>query len=228
MKPLERIIGIYYRPGEVFQYLSERPDWVVPFMLVLITSLLIVSFTLPTIILPEQTELARERLEEAGLSDDQIEARVEAMTGKTGFIIGIVGVTFIFLFLLFGRAGIFLGIFSVVGEKSSYKQSLSIVSYAMMVHIIDSIIKGFLMYVKQTSQVYTSLALFMPGGDPQSKPFQLLGKFDLFTLWELSLLAIGFSVIYKISLKKTSGIVFGLWTLWVLLSVLLGGTLQFG
>ena len=221
-----RIMGMFHRPGEVYKILSEKPDWLAPFILVMIVSLIFVSITLPTIILPEQAEMARERLQERGMSDEQIDESIGAMTGTTGLIFGIVGTIFVMLILLFGRAGIFLGIFSLFGEKSTYRHSLAVVSYAMLIHVVDAVIKGFLMIAKQTSHVYTSLALLMPGGDPLSKPVQFLNRFDLFTLWELSLLSIGFAVMNKIPFKKSAGTVYGLWIFWVVLSVSIGGFFQ--
>jgi hypothetical protein len=229
MKLFDRIFGIFYRPGEVYQNLSEKPDWIVPFILVMIVSLIFVSITYPRFMLPDQVEIARDRLQDAGLSEEQIEARIEAMTGTAGKVSGPLVAIFAMCFLLFGRAGIFLGIFSLIGGKSSYKNSLAVVSYAMLIHVLDAIVKGILMFIKQSSFVYTSLALLMPGGNPlTSKPFQLLARFDIFTIWELSLLSIGFAIMNKLSIKKSAGIIFGIWIIWIVLSVLLGGAFQFG
>ncbi|MCH7760094.1 YIP1 family protein [candidate division TA06 bacterium] len=221
----QRMTGIFHRPGVIYQNLSEKPDWVVPFVLVLVSSLIFVSITLPTIILPEQSETVLENLPE-GMSQEQKDQIVERMTGAQGMIFGLLGTLFVFLFLLFGRAGIFLGIFSLLGGKSTYRHSMAVVSYAMLIHIVDAIVKAPLMFAKKTAQVYTSLALLLPGADPLSKLFQILNRFDLFTLWELSLLSIGFAVMNKIPLKKSAGTVYGLWISWVLLSVFIGGFFQ--
>jgi hypothetical protein len=228
MKLFDRIFGIFHRPGEVYQNLSDKPDWIAPFIIVLLVFLIFVSLTLPTIILPEQSKTVLENLPEE-MPEERKEEIVERMTGTQGMIFGIIGTVFSALFLLFARAGIFLGIFSLFGGKSTYKHSLAIVSYAMLIHVPDSIVKGILMFIKQTPRVYTSLALLMPGADPlTSKPFQLLGRFDIFTIWELSLLSIGFAIMNKLPVKKSAGIIFGIWIIWIVLSVLLGGAFQFG
>lgn len=224
---LKRMIGVFYRPGEVFKHLSEKPDWVVPFILVAIVTLVFVSITLPTIILPEQSETILERLPEE-MSQEQKDEIIARATGTQGMILGLLGTLFTILFLLFGRSGIFLALFSLFGGKSTYKHALSVTSYAMLIHIIDILIKTPMMFAKRTARVYTSLALLIPEGDPFSKAFQFLARFDLFTLWELSLLSIGFSILYKSSLKKSAGVVFGLWILWVVVSVLISGAFRFG
>ena len=197
----------------------------VPFVLVLVVSLLFVAITLPTIILPEQSKTVLERLPEE-MDQGQKDQIMEKMTGTQGMLMGIFGTLFVMLFLVFARSGIFFGIFTLFGGKSTYKHSLAVVSYAMLIGILAVLLKAPMMFAKKTALVYTSLALFMPGADPQTKLHQFLNRFDLFTLWELSLLSIGFAVMNKIPPKKSASVVFGLWIIWVVVSVSLGGVFQ--
>jgi hypothetical protein len=88
------------------------------------------------------------------------------------------------------------------------------------------IIKLPLMLVKKNLHVQTSLAAAMPSGTDESVPFKILAHFDIFTIWQIALISIGFSAVYKFNVKKSASMVIGFWALWVIISM--GFTALFG
>ncbi|MFQ6092760.1 MAG: hypothetical protein ACE5OR_08780, partial [bacterium] len=34
MSPFQRVMGIYFSPGKTFQYLRQRPTWLLPFIII--------------------------------------------------------------------------------------------------------------------------------------------------------------------------------------------------
>jgi hypothetical protein len=75
--------------------------------------------------------------------------------------------------------------------------------------------------------VQTSLAAILSEANPTSLPFLILSRFDIFEIWQIAVVSIGISIIYRFNIKKSAGLVIGLWTLWsiiwVALNNLLGG-----
>jgi hypothetical protein len=52
--------------------------------------------------------------------------------------------------------------------------------------------------------------------------YKLFARFGIFIIWEIVLLIIGFSVIYKFSKGKSASAVIALWLIWIVVSILLG------
>ena len=50
---VQRIFGVFFSPGETFAQVDRKPDWLVPLILLTISTFTFVYFTLP-INLPEQ------------------------------------------------------------------------------------------------------------------------------------------------------------------------------
>jgi len=84
------------------------------------------------------------------------------------------------------------------------------------------------MFMKGSTRVFTSLALVVPNMDMESPFFKVLSRIDIFMIWQLSLIALGCSIMYGVSRKKSFGIVFGLWILWLLLVLVVGFILPKG
>jgi hypothetical protein len=96
---------------------------------------------------------------------------------------------------------------------------------------VGFILNRILVMIKGTNQgVTTSLSALLPApimGESPSLLYRLLGKFDLFRIWELVLWIIGFAVIFKFANKKSTSMVIIVWVIWTAISLglsqLLGG-----
>jgi hypothetical protein len=223
----EKLAGIFISPRETFEALDRKPTWLVPFIIV---AAAVLVMTVLTRDIGMQDMLAR--FEASDMPQEQIDRIVEQSQGPGRYIqMAVVPVFMVVAWCFFAGVLLFTGN-TILGGKSTFKKLLSMVSWSSLIGLLSAAIHTALIITKGTSQgVTTSLALLLADPEPGAKPsflFRLLSKFDFFTIWEMVLWAIGTSVLYRFSMKKSAGMVAVLWVLWVIISVSLGGLFQFG
>jgi hypothetical protein len=160
------------------------------------------------------------------LSEEQ---KDQALAGQVKFWsnfsygVGIVAVplsTLIFALIYFGAFNLFRG----AGLR--FGQAFAITTHAFLPTAISSILALIILPLKTYGDVdpenvvATSLKAYLPESAP--KPLLALGgSLELFFIWCLVLVAIGFSAANpkKVKPEASFGIVFGLWAVWVLAKV---------
>jgi hypothetical protein len=154
-----------------------------------------------------------------GMSEDQAYEMMEAPWMKATSIFGGIAV-FIMTFIL---AGIFYLVFSfIMGGETTYKKVLSVYSYTgFAVGIVGMIVKLPLMMAKGSALIQTSPAAFLSVDMKDQFLYKFLAKFDIFVVWQMILLIIGFGVIYKFSRGKSAAGVLTLWGIYIVVSILL-------
>jgi hypothetical protein len=211
---MKKIRNLYFSPIETFKEISEKPDWLVPVVITLIIVLGFTMLTLPRVIIPEREKkiMSMEELPEA-----YRERALESLKGIRIYLmtpLSIIVFTFIVIFL---KSGIFYLLFTILGNRTVFKKILSVVSYSFLVGIPETILKSCLVLIKGNTEIYTSLIIFAPGFDFKSPLFKVLNRIDIFTIWNLILISLGFSVIYNISRKKSYMVVFASWVVWLII-----------
>lgn len=219
MSIYQRIIGIFGAPRKTFEYLNEKPDWLTPLIIVVFVGLVTTAIVLPTVVLPEQ---AAKLSENPNIPPDKLPEIQEKMMGPFPIIAGLVGVLLSTPIMLLLLSLIFWGVFSLFGGETVFKKIFSAWCYSSLIGAVASVVKLPLILLKKTAGVHTSLALLLSADTEGSFLYHLLAKFDFFILWQLVILTIAFSVIYKFSHKKSGAVVFGLWTIGVVISLALG------
>jgi hypothetical protein len=153
---------------------------------------------------------------------EQVQLIEQQMTGVgpiqyIGALIGvIIGIPLMMIII----AAIFYFVGSVLlGGESTFKKNLSIWIWASCISFIASIIRLPLMYIKKSAQVTLSPALFLSGDDIGKPIFTLFSNFDFFTIWQIIVFALGFSVIYKFSRAKAFIAVGVVWAIWLVINV---------
>jgi hypothetical protein len=198
-----RIFGVFYEPGKVFADVAERPRWLVP---VIIGILLAVSLTyaISSHIGWDQTirQAFANNSRVAELPADQREQLIARST-KFASIVGWAGaVIFPPLFVLI-VAGVLTGIFNgLLGTELKFVQMFSITAYAFLVRGLYNLLLILLLYLKPPEDFNIQVSPFSPAAymNRQDNPkwlMSLAGSLDLFTIWTIVLLAIGFSVAAK-------------------------------
>jgi hypothetical protein len=230
MNGFQRIQGVLFDPSKTFGYLAQRPTWILPLVVLVIIVLISSAIRAPF----EMQETIRRIEENPRLSTEQREEIIERIQEQTQKPVSkvlryVIPPVVILLYVLLLGAIWYFGGNVLLGGDASYKKVLSMFSYSAMVAIPETIVKIPLMLVKKTMRVHTSLVVLMPAGDDQSVLFKILAKFDIFIIWQLALVALGLSIIYNFSIKKTAGLVILFWIIWIIFSVglstLLGGRL---
>jgi hypothetical protein len=198
-----RLFGVFYEPGKVFADVAERPRWLVP---VIVAILLALSFTyaISTHIGWDQTirQAFANNSRVADLPADQRELLV-ARSAKFASIAGWAGAVVAPPFIVLIVSGVLTGIFNgLLGTELKFVQMFAITAYAFLVRGIYNLLLILLLYLKPPEDFNIqvspfSLAAYMNRQENPKWLMSLAGSLDLFTIWTIILLAIGFSVAAK-------------------------------
>ncbi len=224
----QRIIGVLFSPDATFASIARRPDWVVPLVLLLIVSLAAGVIMAPRI---DFAAPAREAMEQnKNVSQEQIDktVRISTSIGKVftylAPVLSLIGLLVI--------AGVVLLAFRIFGGEGDFKQAFSVTCYSSIPSIIKSVVtliiiaaKGGLIHPQTLATIVRSNLGFLVDYKTNPVAFALLSSFDIFSVWFLALLIIGFSYVARVSKVKAAVTIISLWIL-VLLLKLIGPALQ--
>lgn len=201
MNVFQKMIGVFTSPRETFTAIDQKPDWIAPMIVIIIITLIFTMITMP-IQMPEQMQKQREKLEERGMSDEEIDQAL-ATGEKIGKIFGPVGalIAVPVMLLLFSLLFWFVGNI-ILGGQTSFKKMFSVYTYTSLIGTVGLLIKLPIIVSKQSADVHFSLATFLSPDKSESLLYTILKNFEVFNIWHYVVLAIGFSVVYKFSMKK--------------------------
>lgn len=226
--PFQRIIGVLFSPDATFASIARRPDWVVPLVLLLLVSLAAGFIMAPHI---DFGAAARESMEQnKNATPEQIDkaVRISASIGKVFSYISPV-LSLIGLLII---SGVVLLAFRIFGGEGDFKQAFSVTCYASIPTIIKSVVtliiivaKGGIIPAQALATLVRSNLGFLVDYKTNPMAFALLSSFDIFSIWFLVLLIIGFSYVARVSKAKSAVTIISLWVL-VLLLKLIGPAIQ--
>jgi hypothetical protein len=215
------IMNIYFAPSKVFNALKEKPQWLTPFIIVLVvmavTAVVTVSLTRETI-MARQEEMYQER----GLSNEQIEHARQFTSGPVIMISSAVGAAIITaaVLLIFTLViNLFIPLF---GGESGFKKVFSVICFSALVTVPAAILKIIMIAITRSPFVTTSLAVLAPNLAKTSFVYQLLAGFDFFLLWEMILVAMGISITNNVVKKNAYTMVFMIWIISIFVSIGVG------
>lgn len=223
--PVGRMVGVFFSPQTTFADIARKPGWVAP--LVLLTVLgIAVSIGMHQRV--DWREFMSQQIDKspqaAQMSAEQKQQRIDIgvkFTSTVTYVMGAVGPTLFILFL----ALVMMGAYNLLaGARATFQQSLAVVAHAAVTGAISSVLLLIILYLKPFGTVdvenpaATNAAAFLPEGS--AKWLVTLAKqIDIFTIWMLILVAIGFAAINPKKLQggKAFSVAFGVWAVWVLL-----------
>jgi hypothetical protein len=226
--PIQRIIGVLFSPDATMASIARRPDWVVPLVLLLITALAAGVIMAPRIDFGAATREAMEQNKD--VSQDQVDKAVK-ITNTMGKIFTYLAPVLSLIGLLV-IAGVFLLAFRLFGGEGDFKQAFSVTCYSSVPSIIKSVVtliiilaKGSIIPAQQLATLVRSNLGFLADMKTNPMAFALLSSFDIFSVWFLALMIIGFAYVSRLSKAKSAVIIISLWLV-VLLLKLIGPALQ--
>ncbi len=222
---MKKIMNLYFSPMETFKALNEKPDWIIPIVVTVVVVLIMTMIALPKVILPDRAKAITEMDQ---IPEEYKEKALERLEGVGPYIQTPIAIVIFSFILLFAQTGILMLVFLISGSRAPFKKMLAIVSYSYLTGIPEVILKTMMMLIKKSTHVFTSLALVVPNMDLKSPLFKVLSRIDIFTIWQLSLIALGCSVIYGVDRKKSFSIIFGLWVLWLIIVLIVASVLPKG
>lgn len=235
--PMSRLTGTLLSPGETFVDVNRKPTWLAPIIIAIVT-VIAGSLFFSWRVKPDWDQVIRNQIkkqvERSGqtLTEEQMQQRVNI--GKTiSKYIPIIGSIFTpVMFLVI--AGVFALGMMFIQAKTTYKKILSVVSWSWAATaLVQTIVTIAALMVKDEESlrsldpsqpgaiVPTNVAAFL-SSDTSAVIRAIASSFDIFSIWFLVLLSIGFAAIAgsrKITSGKTATIVFGFWAVVVLVKI---------
>lgn len=228
---LSRIFGALFSPKPTFESIARRPTWILPMLVITLLSIgggIVAGHRLDWRTVVEQQiqkrPSAQRRVEQLPPEQrEQMLAQQAKIIPITVYAGSVAGPPIIMLVI----AGVFLGALNVVnGVSMKFSTSLSIVAHAWMPQLINSLLAIVILCLKDPATidvqniVASNLAVFLPDG-AATWLSTLLGAIDLFSIWVMLLMALGYQAVNpkKLTFGKALGTIVGVWLILVLLRV---------
>jgi len=228
ISPLGRVVGVLFSPKATFEDIVRKPSWLLP--VVIATILGIAS----TVVLNQRINWRDYILQQidkspraAQLSTEQKQQQAEVSAKVTVYIVYAVGALGSVLFALIVGAVMMLAYNVLAGAGATFSQSLGIAAHTLLVGIVSTPIFLLVLLLRPPgtvdpeNPVATNVAAFLP--EESAKWLIALCKsIDIFTIWTLVLLAIGFAAVNPRKLKggKPYVVAFSVWGVMVVVKVL--------
>lgn len=212
-----KIIGIYFKPKEVFASLKVKSSWLLPFIVFSIFAMIFGYLSTE----PRMADVKAKVLSNPQYTEEQkaqIEERIDQQAQQKWTIV--ITPAFVLIYIAFISLFLWLALSVILGGKGSFKDMFSIFTYSCLVGIPAMIIKTPLILAKNSiEKVHTDLAIFLPVDLSDKFFYQFLAGFDFFIFWQVLLIATGVSIIYQLTFKKSLTTVMSLWTLLILIVI---------
>src|SRR5215472_4469338 len=219
--PLGRIVGVFFSPGATFRDIVAKPSWAVPMIL-----MIVIWFGLCGALVKrvdwlaynkqqiEKNKFVASRLE--NMTEDQKTAIYEQGVGRakaTQYVRGVIGWPLLILF----SAAINFGAFKLIGGvRINFATAFAITTFAHLPMSVRELLAIPVTFLKDPQSIdpqnflASNPAAFLGDNAPVWQLISL-GSLDVFAIWAVALIAIGFSAAdpKKAPLGKALGIAFG-------------------
>jgi hypothetical protein len=219
VSPFGRIIGVLFSPKSTYEDIARKPSWLLP---VIISTVLGIAATVVLNQRVDWRDFISQQIEKspqaAQLTAEQKEKQIDISSKVTTYFVYGAGVVGSVLFALIVGAVMMLAYNLLAGAGATFSQSLAIAAHTLVVGIVSTPIFLLVMFLRPkgsidpNNPVATNLAAILP--EESAKWLVALCKsIDVFTIWTLILIAIGFAAVNPRKLKggKPYVIAFSVW-----------------
>lgn len=231
--PMARLTGALFSPGETFEDVNRKPTWIAPIIIAIVT---VVASTLffQWRVNPDWDTIMRNQIKtqadrsNQSLTEEQMQQRVDVGKVIAKFSPLIAGIFTPIIYAIL--AGVFALGMMFIQAKTTYKKILSVIAWSSAATaVVATIVTMAALLVRDqeslhsidptqgTGIVPSNIGSFLPS-DSSAVLKALAGSIDIFTIWFLILLTIGFAAIAgsrKIKTSNTGRMVFGFWLVFV-------------
>ncbi len=213
----QRMARIFHRPSATFTDVRRNPSWWGPFLLMSVFSLIFIfsvdkKITFPQVqqnMINNMSEKQKDRMEQ--MTPEQRETQQRVMLKSVTYlsyawpIVMLISVAIVALILM--------GVFNFgMAAEVSFKHAYAIVMYSFLPGIIKTLLAVALIwggmdpenFNLQNPVMTNPAALTSPTDHPAL--YSLLSSFDIFTIWSVILMGIGFAVVSSRKIKPSTGI----------------------
>lgn len=207
------ILDLFFSPTRYFLKLREKPIWLLPLILILISALLQSFVATRYVKFDEIITKMRER----GMTEEQIERVKNFYQSPKALVLtsfSVIFTTFIALFLLSLLLNFAL---PLLGKEGIFLKTFSVVVNAGLVSALGNLLRSLLILIKKSPFVATNLSLILPQNLKKTFLFSLFSQLDIFLIYQFALIGLGLTLIYELKGKKGYYLPFSLYSLWVIL-----------
>ena len=222
---VNRLIGVFFSPGETFEDIARKPDFIAPLVLSIVASIVVIETMLWKI---GAEAIVRNQIaanpRTANMSPEQLEQAVQRGAAITSVIMHISGVIGPVLFLMIIAALGILILNVVLGGQVSFKPVFSATCYASLVRLIGAFMAVPLIFFGDTEHfnaqdpIPTNPGFFLNASEVSKPVHALANSLDLMTFWFLIVLAIGLSKVAG-GRVKTISVFLSFLALWFLVTL---------
>ncbi len=216
MEAIKNLSLVLIKPSRVFEWIRENPKWWVPLIVLIITSVLFAVISAPL-----SADLNQKRIlsSASNASPGQLAKAKEIMKSPILPVIAAVSAFIGIIIAILIQSGLLhLGAYAF-GGRAKFTVGIATVAYAQVPIIIQQIIQSIYMATSRNLAA-SGLSALLPIDQITTPLGVFLGRIDIFSLWSIILLIIGFSVTYKITKGKATIITAGYWVLGTVFTVL--------
>lgn len=189
------LVEVFYKPTAFFEKLKDNPKILIPYLVLFV---LVFLFMWAASDLLLEMQMKSPQMQER-LQGQNLPPNMEKIVKWN--IIGGGTITFLLVPLLAALLALFWGNFVFAG-KAGFKQLLSVMLYGEVLYAVGNFIELPIMLAKQSVMAGLSLGVLASSLGPESPLFVLLSKFSVFLIWEIAVIGIALSIIYKLSRNK--------------------------
>jgi hypothetical protein len=207
ISPLGRIVGVLFSPKATFEDIVRKPSWLLPLVIMAVLGLLAAVSLNQRMNWRDYVSQQIEKSSRASqLTPEQKQQQIEAgakFAPISSYIFGAPAPIVILLVV----ALVMWGSYNLLGgANTDFKTSLGIVSHAFVPSYIGSLLLLLVLFLKPAgtvdlqNPVATNVAAFLPDDVPKWLD-ALCKNVDIFVIWILVLIAIGFAATNPKKLK---------------------------
>ncbi len=223
---LGRIVAVFTNPQAAMEAVRENPRWTVA-GLILIVLLGFYGATTLQISGPEQLDVMSETRLGQMMTPEQLQEQYDSyldLSFTDRLLAGMQAGIGVFIGIMI-NALILLLFTKLAGGIGSFAQVMGVVFWANLIGMgLGTLVKWPLVFAKNSVfGVSTGLALLAPQADPTTLLYQVLSIFDVFAIWALYVIAVGFVKIHGFTFGKALTVTV---MTWVLLNAIMVGFSQ--
>jgi len=229
-----RIVGALVSAVQTFESIRRKPTWVAPLVVLVALNLATTLIVWPKVDFEAAVRAQIEKQQGGGEVDDEAVAQAAAMQEKIGLPCAVLAMPLGLVVF----AVVFMVAFKLLDGEIGFEHSLSTTLYAMMPWVVATLLTVPVVLaqteidpeaMQKGGLLASHLGVLLPE-DASPLLFAVLGSVDLFSIWAIALLVVGYSIVAGVSRGAAAGTVIGLWLVYVLLKVALAwvGTMAGG
>ncbi len=214
-----RLLGVLVAPGRTFRSIAARPTWVAPLLAIVLVNLCVGLVAAPRI---DYEDIFRQQVARSGreVPQEVMDKQVAMMT-KNRTLLSVLQSIVAPLGVCLLTLGPWVA-FRLLGSELTYLQALSVMLYSFMAQILAALLSLPVLLSRSTlgyadirtgSFLKSNLASLIGSEETNHALYALFISLDLFSLWMLILLILGYREVARVSTAKAVTTMIVLWAL---------------